>query len=72
MFRSGRGDHLRFVIMNKFVHSLIANVVVAVTDATSVLLLSPEELEACNGSIDLLVAAIRHAADRLNLFWPTN
>ena len=49
-----------------------APVVVAVTDATSVLLLSPEELEACNGSIDILVAAIRHAADRLNLFWPTN
>jgi len=49
-----------------------APVVVAVTDASNVLLLSPEELEACNGSIDLLVAAIQHAADRLDLFWATN
>ena len=49
-----------------------APAVVAVTDAGSVQLLSPAELEACDGSIDLLVAAIEHAADRLDLVWAMN
>ena len=46
-----------------------APVVVAVTDDGSVLLLSPAELAACDGSIELLVAAIEHATDRLDLVW---
>ena len=36
-------------------------VVVAETDAGHVLLLAPDDLEACDGSIDRLVEAIEHA-----------
>ena len=36
-------------------------------DGGSVLLSSPAELAACDGCIELLVAAIDHPADRLDL-----
>ncbi len=46
----------------------LAPVVVAVTDAgRHVLLLTPEALDACEGSIELLVAAIEDSLDRLGL-----
>lgn len=42
--------------------------VVAVTDAgRRELLLTPEALDACEGSIELLIAAIEDALDRLGL-----
>ena len=44
-----------------------APVVVAETDTDHVLLLSPEDLESCDGSIDRLVAAIEQSAARLGL-----
>ena len=46
-----------------------APVVVAETDAGHVLLLTPADLEACDGSIDRLVEAIGQAANRLDLGW---
>ena len=45
-----------------------APVVVAATDAGSVLLLEPNDLDACNGSIDRLVDAIVQSAARLGLW----
>lgn len=47
-----------------------APVIVAETDTTPVLLLTPHDLDACSGSIDRLVAAIEQAAARLHLTWP--
>lgn len=46
-----------------------APVVVAETNVGHVLLLTPEDLEACNSSIDRLVAAIEQVATRLGLTW---
>lgn len=48
-----------------------APVIVAETDTDAVLLLAPDDLDACNGSIDRLVEAIEHAAARLELTWTT-
>jgi hypothetical protein len=47
-----------------------APVVVAETDRGHVLLLGPEDLEACDGSIDQLIRAIEHAATRFRLAQP--
>lgn len=44
-------------------------VVVAVTDTGPVLLLTANDLEACDGSIDRLVEAIEESAARLGLTW---
>lgn len=44
-----------------------APIVVAETDTSIAMLLGPAELEACNGSIDLLVEAIERAAERVGL-----
>ena len=49
-----------------------APVVVAETDSGHVLLLGPEDLDACDGSIDRLVAVIEQSADRLRLAWATS
>lgn len=49
-----------------------APVVVAETDSGHVLLLGPGDLDACDGSIDRLVAAIEQSADRLGLAWATS
>ena len=49
-----------------------APVVVAEADSGHVLLLDPEDLDACDGSIDQLVAAIEQSADRLGLVWATS
>ena len=49
-----------------------APVVVAETDSGHVLLLGPEDLDACDGSIDRLVAAIEQSADHLGLAWATS
>jgi hypothetical protein len=46
-----------------------APVVVAETDGGHVMLLAPAALESCDGSIDRLVEAIEHAAERLGLTW---
>lgn len=46
-------------------------VVVAETDTGHVLLLAAAELDACEGSIDLLVEAIEQSAVRLGLTWAT-
>jgi hypothetical protein len=46
-----------------------APVVIAETDAGDVLLLTPDDLDACAGSIDRLVEAIERAARRLGLIW---
>ncbi len=45
-------------------------IVVADTDTGPVLLLGPDELDACEGSIAKLVTAIERAAARLGLAWP--
>ena len=47
----------------------LAPVVVAATDQGDVLLLTPAELDACEGSIERLVAAIEESAERLGLAW---
>lgn len=46
-----------------------APVVVAETNSGSFVLVSPAELHACGGSIDLLVDAIERAAERAGLTW---
>lgn len=46
-----------------------APVVVAETDTDIVVLLTPDDLEACGGSIDRLVEAIEHAATHHELIW---
>jgi hypothetical protein len=46
-----------------------APVVVAETAESHVLLLAPDDLEACGGSIDRLVDAIEESAGRLGLTW---
>jgi hypothetical protein len=46
-----------------------APVVVAETAAGHRLLLGPDDLEACEGSIELLVEAIERSAERLGLSW---
>lgn len=46
-----------------------APVVVAETDGGHVMLLSPAELDECDGSIDRLVKAIERSASRLGLAW---
>jgi hypothetical protein len=46
-------------------------VVVATTDRGEVLLLGPQELEACDGSAERLVEAIEAAVARCGLDWPT-
>jgi hypothetical protein len=48
-----------------------APVVVAATDEGTVLLLAPDDVDACHGSIDRLVDAIEHAAGRVGLTWDT-
>ena len=47
-----------------------APVVVAETDSGIVLLLAPDDLDACGGSIELMVEAIEQAAQRRGLVWP--
>jgi hypothetical protein len=49
-----------------------APVVVAETDGGHALLLDPEDLDACAGSIDRLIAAIEQSAARLGLAWTTS
>ena len=44
-------------------------VVVAEVDGDHLVLLGPDELDACDGSIDALVDAISAAAARLELAW---
>jgi hypothetical protein len=47
-----------------------APVVVAETDAERyVVVLTPDDLDACDGSIDRLTAAIQRSLDRLGLAW---
>ena len=46
-----------------------APVVVAETTGGNVLLLTPEELDACEGSIESMVDAIERAAERHGLVW---
>ena len=46
-------------------------VVVAETDTGHVVLLTPGELDTCEGSIDRLVEAIEQSAERLGLTWAT-
>ncbi len=46
-----------------------APVVVAETDGGLVLLLSPSDLDECDGSIDALMAAVERSAVRLGLGW---
>jgi len=46
-----------------------APVVVAETDAGHLMLLGPDELVTCDGSIDLLVEAIERSAEHLGLTW---
>ncbi len=46
-----------------------APVVVAETTEGRVLLLGPDDLDACDGSTDRLVQAMEHAAARLGLVW---
>lgn len=46
-------------------------VVVAETDEGYVLLLDPQELDACGGAIPALTAAVESAVVDLNLAWPT-
>lgn len=48
-----------------------APVVVAETDTDVVVLLMPDGLDACNGSIDQLVGAIEQSAARHGLVWTT-
>ena len=48
-----------------------APVVVAQTDTGHLLLLTPGDLHACDGSIDRLVDAIEQTAARLGLRWTT-
>ena len=49
-----------------------APVVIAETQSGAVLLLTPDDLNGCDGSIDRLIAAIEQAAVRLGLAWPTS
>ncbi len=44
-------------------------VVVADTDRGPIVLLAPDELEACEGSVDRLVDAVEAAVSRLGLVW---
>ena len=46
------------------------NDVVAREPEPVALLLAPDDIEACNGSIEHLVEAIERAATRLDLRWP--
>ena len=46
-------------------------VVLAETDSGFVVLVTPDELEACAGSTDRLAAAVETAASRLGLTWPS-
>ncbi len=48
-----------------------APVVVAATDIGQVVLLDAGDLEACDGAIDRMVAAIEQSAARLGLTWAT-
>jgi hypothetical protein len=48
-----------------------APVVVAVTDSGVVILLGPDEVEACAGSPTRLVEAVRDAVSREHLQWPS-
>ena len=48
-----------------------APVVVAETGAGLVLLLGPEALDACAGSIDLLVESIERATEAAGIAWPS-
>ena len=46
-----------------------APVVVAETDREAVLLLAPDDLEACGGSIESMIEAVEQAAQRHGLVW---
>ena len=48
----------------------VAPIVIAETTDGYQVLLTPDELEACNGSIDRLVEALEQATDRVTLAWP--
>ena len=48
----------------------LAPVVIAETHTGAVLLLTPDDLDRCEGSIDRLIAAIEQSATRLGLTWP--
>lgn len=47
----------------------LAPIVAAETASSTVLLLGPAEIDACDGSIDALMGAIEGAVDRLGLTW---
>jgi hypothetical protein len=49
-----------------------APVVVAETEAGDLLLLAPDDLAACHGSIDRLIEAIEQSATRSGLMWTTS
>jgi hypothetical protein len=67
--RNDQPDAVRAVVAGRY------PVVVAHTDEGHVeahtVLLTPEVLDACRGSIDALVVAVEHAVDALGLAWPT-
>jgi hypothetical protein len=49
-----------------------APVVVAETETGPVLLLTPDDLDSCDGSIDRLIAAIEQKLVQLGLTWPAS
>ena len=62
--RNDQPDHVRAAADGR------APVVVADTDAGVVLLLGPEAIDACAGSIDRLVDSIERAAEAAGIRWP--
>ena len=63
--RNDQPDAIRFATGG------VAPVVVAETTTGNIVLLTPNDLEACRGSIDRLLDSIDAAADRLHLGWAT-
>ena len=61
--RNDQPDSIRAAAHNE------APIVIAVTGSGSIVLVAPAELDACDGSIDLLLEAIERSAERLGLTW---
>jgi hypothetical protein len=61
--RNDQPDHIRVTAGGR------APVVVAETDSGNVLILAPDDLDACGGSIDSMVDAISREAQRHGLVW---
>lgn len=61
--RNDQPDSIRAAAQNE------APIVIAVTGSGSIVLVAPAELDACDGSIDLLLEAIERSAERLGLTW---